>query len=441
MAADLEFGYFRLADLKPNPANARTHSKKQIAQIAATMTEYGFVGAILRNADNMILAGHGRALAAKLLGMEQVPTILVTGLTSDQETLLAIADNKLALNAGWDLDLLKFHLGQIEMAGLDVTLTGYTVGEIDVALKLSADPADEVIPAVSRMPVTRTGDIWILEKHRIACGNLLDPATLAVLMAGEVADAVITDPPYNVKINGFANAKGRHAEFRMASGEMSPEQFRIFQGKFIQALIRVSRDGAVHYIFMDWRHVDELMAIGRAQYGDLLNLVVWRKNNAGMGSLYRSQHELIVVFKVGDAPHFNAVELGRHGRNRTNVWDAASVNSFAGSRRADLSMHPTVKPTGMIADAIRDVTKRGELVLDGFLGSGTALVAAELAGRRLYGMEIEPAYVDVAIERWMAMTGKEAVLEGTGETFSERRARIEAQREPGSAGHRLGDVA
>ena len=373
--------------------------------------------------------------------MEKVPTIMVRGLTSSQEMLLAIADNKLALNAGWDVDLLKFHLEEIEMAGLDVTLTGYTVGEIDVVLKMPTDPADEVIPAVPRMPVSKTGDIWIMEGHRVACGNLLDGGSLAALMAGAVADAVITDPPYNSKINGFVNAKGRHAEFKMASGEMSPEQFRIFQGKFIQALIRVSRDGAVHYVFMDWRHIDELMAIGRAQYGDLLNLVVWRKNNAGMGSLYRSQHELIVVFKVGDAPHFNAVELGRHGRNRTNVWDAASVNSFAGSRRADLLMHPTVKPTGLIADAIKDVTKRGEVVLDGFLGSGTALVAAELAGRRLYGMEIEPAYVDVAIERWMTMTGREAVLEGTGETFSARRATIDADRRPGPSESPQGDVA
>jgi DNA modification methylase len=441
MTAELEFGYTPLGDLKPNPRNARTHSKKQIAQIADNIRELGFCGTVVINPDKLILAGHGRARAAKLVGMEQVPTITVRGLSASQQTLLAIADNKLALNAGWDVDLLKYHIGEIEMAGLDVTLTGYSVGEIDVILKTPSDPADEVIPAVPRKPVSRTGDVWVLEGHRIACGDLLDAVSLSALMAGEVADAVISDPPYNSRINGFANAKGRHAEFKMASGEMSPEQFRAFQGKFIRALIRFSRDGAVHMIFMDWRHIDELMAIGRAQYGDLLNLVVWRKNNAGMGSLYRSQHELIVVFKVGDAPHFNAVELGRHGRNRTNVWDAASVNSFAGNRRADLAMHPTVKPSGLIADAIRDVTRRGEIVLDGFLGSGTALVAAELAGRRLFGMEIEPGYVDVAIERWMAMTGGEAVLEGTRETFSTRRASLEAQVGAGSAAPHSGDAA
>lgn len=420
MLTDLQFAYLALDELRPDPRNPRTHSKKQVAQIADSISELGFAGAILINPDRTIIAGHGRYRALKLLGLASVATITVTGLSPEQETLLRIADNKLALNAGWDLDLLKIQIDEIRDIGLDVDLTGFSVGEIDVMLSGPDDPDDSVVPAVPDAPVSRTGDIWLCGDHRIACGNLLDGFSLQALMAGERADAVITDPPYNVKINGFANSKGRHAEFEMASGEMSEEQYVEFLGSSLGACVEVSRDGAVHFVFMDWRHIGDLIAVGRKHYDTMLNLCVWRKSNAGMGALYRSRHELIAVFRVGSAQHFNAVELGKHGRTRTNVWEAASVNSFAGSRREDLQIHPTVKPTALIADAIRDVTRPGDVVLDGFLGSGTALVAAELTGRRARGLEIAPAYVDVAITRWMAMTGQEAVLEGSGEPFSER---------------------
>ena len=223
-------------------------------------------------------------------------------------------------------------------------------------------------------------------------------------------DAAFLDPPYNVAIGGHANTRGRHREFAMASGEMSRDEFRTFLTDALGACVAASRDGAVHFVCMDWRHMDDLSAIGRDVYGDLLNLCIWNKSNAGMGSLYRSKHELIFVYRVGQAPHFNAVELGKHGRNRTNVWDYASVNTVAGSRREDLKLHPTVKPTALVADAIQDVTRRGDLVLDVFSGSGTTLVASERTGRRFRGVEIDPAYVDVAIDRWEAMTGGKAKL-------------------------------
>jgi DNA modification methylase len=226
-----------------------------------------------------------------------------------------------------------------------------------------------------------------------------------VLGEGAQIDAAFLDPPYNVRINGHANARGRHREFAMASGEMTDEAFRAFLTQSLSAAAQVSRDGAVHFICMDWRHMDDVSAVGRSIYGDLLNLCIWNKSNAGMGSLYRSKHELVFVYRVGTAPHVNAVELGRHGRNRTNVWDYPSVNSLAGSRREDLALHPTVKPTALVADAIQDVTRRGELVLDTFLGSGTTLIASERCGRRFRGLELDPAYVDVAIDRWIAMTG------------------------------------
>ena len=319
-----------------------------------------------------------------------------------------VADNKIALGAGWDLDLLKVELAELSSLGLDMdlTVTGFSTGELDVLLAGNEDPDDDVIPPVPSEPRTKPGDVWILGEHVVGCGDSRDREFLEkVVGEGARIDAAFLDPPYNVRISGHANAKGRHREFAMASGEMTGEAFRGFLSETLGAAARVSRDGAIHFICMDWRHMDDVSAVGQAIYGDLLNLCIWNKSNAGMGSLYRSKHELVFVYRVGTAPHFNAVELGRHGRNRTNVWDYASVNSLAGSRREDLALHPTVKPTALVSDAFQDVTRRGELVLDVFLGSGTTLIASERCGRRFRGLEIDPAYVDVAVDRWSAMTG------------------------------------
>ncbi len=428
--------YLPLGSLKPDPRNPRTHSSKQVQQIADSIESSGYFNPILIEEDDVIICGHGRFRAAKLQGRKKVPVIRLSGLTSAAKRALRIADNKIAMNAGWDVDLLRVELEEIQVEGLDLELTGFAVGEIDTLLTPAADPDDEIIPAVPERSVTRPGDIWICGPHRIGCGDLLDGSSLAALMAEERADAIVSDPPYNVEINGFANAKGRHREFQMASGEMSPEEFVEFIRKFIRVFIAFSRDGAVHLVFMDWRHIAELITVGRTLYGAFLNLCVWNKSNAGMGSLYRSKHELIAVFRVGDTPHFNAVELGRHGRNRTNVFDYASVNSFVGSRREDLALHPTVKPTPLVGDAIQDVTRRGEIVLDPFLGSGTLLIACELTGRRARGLEIEPSYVDVALGRWIAMTGQQPVLEATGETFVERQRAL-----ADASGEEVADVA
>jgi len=261
-------------------------------------------------------------------------------------------------------------------------------------------------------PRTKPGDIWILGEHRVGCGDGRDAKFLQrVIGGGGRIDAAFLDPPYNVRIGGHAVSAGSHREFAMASGEMSEAEFRSFLAGTLGAAVSVSRDGAVHFVCMDWRHMEDVSAVGSNVYGERLNLCIWNKSNAGMGSLYRSKHELIFVYRVGTAPHLNMVELGKHGRNRTNVWDYASVNSMRGSRREDLALHPTVKPTGLVADAIRDVTRHGDLVLDLFLGSGTTLLAAERIGRRFRGLDIDPAYVDVAIERWSARTGAEPLLE------------------------------
>jgi DNA modification methylase len=405
--------YRPTASLVPDPRNARTHPKRQVAQIVASIRAFGFTNPILADPEGGLIAGHGRLLAAKEMDLADVPVIELAGLSDAQKRALRLADNKIALNAGWDMEILKLELGELSLPEIDIDLglTGFASGEIDVILADSPDPADEVIPAVPKAPRTRPGDIWQLGEHRIGCGDGRDAAFLrAVVGAGTAIDAAFLDPPYNVKINGHVNAKGRHREFAMASGEMTTSAFRDFLGETLGACARVSRPGAVHFVCMDWRHMDDVSAAAGPIYDELLNICVWNKSNAGMGSLYRSKHEMVFIYRVPGAPHTNAVELGRHGRNRTNVWDYASVNSLKGSRRQDLELHPTVKPVAMVADALCDVTRQGDLVLDIFLGSGTSLIAAERVARRFRGLDIDPAYVDVAIERWEALTGRRAEL-------------------------------
>ena len=404
----LSVTYRAAGSLKPDPRNARTHPKRQVEQIIASMRKFGFTNPILVDPDGVIIAGHGRLLAAKAIGLAEVPTIELTGLNDAQRRALRLADNKIALGAGWDLDLLKLELGELSALefGMDLAVTGFSSGELDILLSSKEDPDDDAIPPIPAEPRSRPGDIWRLGVHRIGCGDSRDLEFLHKVVGDSAAvDVAFLDPPYNVRISGHANVTDRHREFAMASGEMTDEAFRAFLTQTLGAAARVSRDGAVHFICMDWRHMDDVCAVGRSIYGDLLNLCVWNKSKAGMGSLYRSKHELVFVYRVGTAPHFNAVELGRHGRNRTNVWDYASVNSLAGSRRKELALHPSVKPTALVADSIQDVTRRGELVLDIFLGAGTTLIASERCGRRFRGVEIDPGYVDVAMQRWSVMTG------------------------------------
>jgi DNA modification methylase len=321
---------------------------------------------------------------------------------------LRLADNKIALGAGWDLDLLKVELGELSSIefGMDLAVTGFSTGELEILLSSKEVADDDAIPPIPAEPRSRLGDIWRLGDHTIGCGDGRDLEFLHKVVGDSAAvDVAFLDPTYNVRISGHANVTGRHREFALASGDMRDEAFRTFLTQSLGAAAKVSRDGAVHFICMDWRYMDDIGAVGRSIYGDLLNLCVWNKSNAGMGSLYRSKHELVFVYRVGTAPHFDAVELRRHGRKRSNVWDYACANSLAGNRREESALHPTVKPTALVADAIQDVTRRGELVLDIFLGSGTTLIAAERCGRRFRGVEIDPGYVDVAMQRWSAMTG------------------------------------
>lgn len=413
-------------DLKPFKHNARTHPPKQIEQIAASMRRFGFTNPILTGEDDEIIAGHGRLLAAKAIGLEEVPTIVVGGLSAAERAALRLADNRIALNSSWDKELLQIELQTIvvDLPEL-IEVAGFDVGEVDVILShAEGDPADEEIPAVPAQPVTRAGDIWLAGPHRIGCGDAKDLVFVRQLVTAPVA-AAFMDPPFNVKVDGHAGGKGKikHREFAEASGEMTRDEFVAFLSATLRSAVDVSAPGAVHFLVMDHHHLDQLFEACAPLYDARLNLCVWKKSNAGMGSLFRSHHELIAVYRVAGSKHRNNVELGRHGRNRTNVWEYASVNTFGGSRQADLALHPTVKPVGLVADAIKDVTKRGETVLDLFLGSGTTLIAAERVGRVFAGMDIDPGYVEVALDRWAQMTGEEPRLEASGQTLAQLRAK------------------
>jgi len=429
---NISISYVDSHSLKPNRRNARTHSAKQISQIAASISEFGFTVPILIDADSNVIAGHGRLKAAEKLGLDKVPIVRLEHLTREQLRAYAVADNQLALNAGWDKDILRLELSELQALDLDfdLTLTGFEFAEIDLLINDCAtaegpDPLDEV-PKPPKCPVTRLGDLWRIGPHRLICGDATEQATYATLLGEERARMVFCDPPYNVPIEGHVSGLGKvkHREFAMASGEMSQHGFVRFLSSAFDHLAAWSIDGALHYQCMDWRHITEILEAGRSSYDDLKNLCVWTKTNGGMGSLYRSQHELVFVFKVGTAPHINNVELGRHGRYRTNVWSYAGINSFGANRDEELAMHPTVKPVAMVADAILDASKPKDLILDSFAGSGTTLIAAHKTKRRGYGIELDPAYCDVILKRLAKVVGEEPVHVKTGLTLRE----IEAQR-------------
>jgi DNA modification methylase len=430
--------YQDVGALKPRPNNPRTHSRKQIAQIAKAIRRFGFINPILVDDANFMIAGHGRLEGAKAVGLDQVPTVRLADMSEAEIRAYVIADNRLAENAGWDRELLGLELQYLTELDIDfdATVTGFELPEIDVLigeLSLAGDDdeaADAVFEVAAGPAVTRLGDVWCFGEHRLACGDSTQAEIYQRLLGDARAQMVFTDPPYNVPISGHVGGLGsiQHREFAMASGEMSQVQFTAFLQSVFGHLATYSADGAVHFQCMDWRHCPEILAAGAAAYSELKNICVWAKNNGGMGSLYRSQHEFVFVFKSGTAAHINNVELGKHGRYRTNVWSYAGVNSFAGER-GDLGLHPTVKPVAMVADAIRDCSHRKGIVLDAFVGSGTTLIAAEKTGRRGYGIEIDPAYCDVAIRRLSAVCGLEAVLEATGQRCGE----VAAERTPDSA--------
>ncbi|EKS31804.1 site-specific DNA-methyltransferase [Afipia clevelandensis] len=416
-----------LSSLKQNTHNARTHSKKQISQIANSIRTFGWTQPILADDQGNVIAGHGRLAAALELKLRTAPVIYCSGLTEIQKRALAVADNKIAANAGWDRQVLAAELGELATllpeCNLDLSITGFEAAEIDSLMgdfvDLENEPAD-IIPEIAAQAVSRTGDLWTLRGHRLLCGDSRYPGHVERLMGSDLAFMIFTDPPYNVRIGSVqGRGKIKHREFAAASGEMSRAEFTDFLTQWMRLAARYTEDGAIIFCCMDWKHVGECLVAGEQAFTELKNIIAWVKSNAGQGSFYRSQHELILVFKNGTGRHQNNIELGKHGRSRSNVWQYAGVNSFRKDRLAELTVHPTVKPVALVADAMRDCSSRGDVVLDPFMGSGTTILAAEKVGRKAYGAEIDPLYVDVAIRRWQDFTKRDAILGSTGQTFDE----------------------
>ncbi len=435
----LNIVYRRVEELKPDPANPRVHNKKQIRQIANSIRTFGFNVPILIDRYNKVIAGHGRLLAARELGITEVPTLCLDHLTPAQANAFMIADNRLTEIATWDDRLLAQQLKELSLLNLEfsIELPGFEMAEIDLrigSLDEAPEQVDDPADAVPELPagpcISKLGDLWLLGRHRILCGDARDHEAVAELMGDKRAAMVFIDPPYNVPIDGHASGLGaiHHRPFVMASGEMDAAEFTAFLAQAFRNLVAFSRDGSLHYICMDWRHLDEILGAGRSTYSELKNLCIWVKANAGMGSLYRSQHELILVFKQGRSSHRNNVQLGQFGRNRTNVWKYPGVNSFAscGEEGNLLALHPTVKPVAMVADAILDCTARGDIVLDTFCGSGTTLIAAERTGRRGFALELDALYVDTAIRRWQILTGESARHAVSGRNFDDLAGEAEA---------------
>src|SRR5712675_1830576 len=426
-------------EVKPDPKNPRVHSKKQIRQIAASIEAFGFNVPILTDREGNVVCGHGRLSACRELGWSEVPTLCLDHLTPAQARAFMIADNRLTEIATWDDRLLAQQLKELSLLGLDfnIEVTGFEMGEIDLRIaslddpiEPTDDPADMVPEVPAGPPLGKVGDLWLLGPNRVLCGDARDPAAFAAMMGEERAATAFTDPPYNVPIDGHASGLGaiHHRSFPMASGDMNRNEYTTFLGQAFRNLAAFSGDGALHFICMDWRHIEELMAAGHGVYGELKNLCVWVKDNGGMGSLYRSQHELVFVSKQGRGSHRNNVQLGQFGRNRSNVWRYPGANSFArcGEEGNLSALHPTVKPVAMVADAILDCSARGDVVLDAFLGSGTTVMAAERTGRRCCGLELDPAYVDTIVRRWQALTGGSARHVASGRSFDDLACEVEA---------------
>jgi DNA modification methylase len=418
-----------IQEIKANPHNARTHSKAQIRQIAESIKAFGFGAPVLVDETLTLIGGYGRLKAAERLNIAEIPAVQLLGLSEAQKRALALADNKSGDNAGWDRARLAIELPDLAelliKENLDISVTGFSPAEID-QLQVdfeedSADPGDEIDRGWQTGPVvSQQGILWVLDQHRLLCGDARSEGDLDRLVGSSRAAMAFLDVPYNVRVRSIGGrGRVKHAEFAFASGEMTPPEYVEFLEGALSNATRVSRDGAVHFVCCDWRHVTEIIEAGGLAYGETLNVVVWVKSNAGQGSFYRSQHEFVVVFRAGEAAHLNNIELGRHGRSRSNVWNYRGVNTFGAGRMEELRSHPTVKPVALVTDAMRDCTRRRDIVLDTFSGSGTTIMAAERIGRRAYAMDVEPRYVDVAVRRWQAFTKKDAVDAESGQTFDQ----------------------
>ncbi len=438
----IEIKYVDIEEIFPNPDNSKLHPADQVDQIVESYISFGNVIPIIIDEKKVMIAGHGRYLAAKKLGLTTIPCIQLTGLTDRQKIGLALADNKIGENGSLDQDKLNKQIALIfsdaEDLEFSIEATGFSLEEVEVRLDVAEQQACSTsLPGRSdQLPdnredesaVSKCGDLWRLGSHTILCADAREPSSYVKVMGDGKADAVITDSPYNLQIRGTVSGNGRstHREFVHGSGEMTEAEFIAFLITAFTWMAAYVKRGGLAYLFCDWRHIFEFVSAGRATFAELKNICIWDKQVGGMGSFYRSQHEMILLFKAHKGRHRNNIMLGKHGRSRSNIWSLPGLNSFGAGRDEALAMHPTVKPAKLIADIILDCTSRRGIVLDPFAGSGTILIAAEMTGRIARAIELDEAYVDVAVRRWEAYTGKNAVLAGTGQTFDQ----VSAERDP-----------
>ncbi|MDP9421355.1 MAG: site-specific DNA-methyltransferase [Pseudomonadota bacterium] len=416
-----------IASLTAARRNARTHSEQQLAALVASLRQFGMIAPIAVDIDSRIVAGHGRWEAAKRLGLASVPIVRAGHLSSDELRLYAIADNRIAEQADWDRGLLAIEFSELEIALPDISLSvsGFELPEIDLMTgsidQTSWSDLDEQPEPADKVPVSRSGDLWLFgDKHRLVCGSSIDAGAVAILLEGDSVALVATDPPYNLRERDYSgNGRHRHGNFKQGAGEFSPEEFTAFLGSAIASVATYLVPGALIYAFMDWKHVRELLGAADANGLELLNICIWDKGRGGMGSFYRSAHEMVFVFRHGDARHNNRIQLGRHGRDRTNLWRYEGFNSFGRGRDRALAMHGTVKPVQMICDLLLDCTEKDDIVFDGFGGSGTTLIAAQKLGRRARLVELDPVYCDTIIDRYRTAFGAEPVHAETGLSFRE----------------------
>jgi len=424
-----------VGDLKPDPRNARKHPESQINLLAASIRQFGFVGVITIDEGNRIIAGHGRHQAANRVGMDVVPCIRVTHLTAKAKIALALADNRLGELSAWDEVALGSQLEQLLTPDLEFEfeVTGFDTVDADRLLgpepdplgrksgtgEVSSDPDDHVPPLETEGPsVSRPEDVWELGVHRLLHGDALDPRSYEILLGDDVATQIVTDPPYNVPNRGHVSSRP-FREFPMAAGEMSPKEFSGFLTRALSCAAGAACNGAIFHVFIDWHHLAEIQTAIKEAGLKVKNLCVWAKPSAGMGSFYRSQHELIFVLKHGTARHVNNFGLGARGRNRSNVWRYPAVRGVRRGVNDPDGGHPTVKPVALVMDAIRDCSRRHEIVLDPFGGSGTTLIAAERVGRRGRLIELDGHYVDLIIRRWQAVVKRPATRVSDGRSFDQ----------------------
>lgn len=443
----LAIEYLPIATLGAGGRKLRLHKKQDITALAKAIELFGFVVPVLIDQDNKIISGNGRLEAARQLGITDVPCIRLTHLDATKLRVFRIAENQLGQLAGWDNEALGLELQDLSKIdlGFSLDLTGFSAARIDSFI-LEGDGGGEnadVLPDRPTSPVSRLGDLWILGDHRLYCADATAPESFDVLLKGEQVRTVFTDPPYNVAVDGHITGSGQHGEFVMASGEMTDDEFTAFS---IKAMARAADHlvpGGLLYWCMDWRHTLNTLSAASATAMEMVNLCVWDKTAGGMGSFYRSRHELVFVFRKPGGMHLNRVELGKHGRNRSNVWAYEGVNGFGAKKAKAREMHPTVKPMALVRDALLDSSARGDIVLDLFSGSGTTIIAAEQSYRQARATELDPRYVDVGVIRWQDYSGREAVLAATGQTFREVREqrRLEVVSPPSTSAPLLTVVA